>query len=75
MKRGGLFLIGIISAVATIISLNAAFGRPGYFDENYHARYSWHHRCYGRDDYDNHYRNDRKNPDQQKQQDSATGKY
>lgn len=76
MRRGGFFIIAVASAVITIISLNAAFGRPGYFNERY-GRYGWHHRCYGDDYYRNRDKHDkRKNPAQQDmQRDSATRNY
>ncbi|MBV9961843.1 MAG: hypothetical protein JO072_06305 [Parafilimonas sp.] len=35
MKKGGVFFIGLASAIATIISLNVAFGRSGYYYERY----------------------------------------
>jgi len=43
MKRRGLFFIGLISAIITIVSLNLAFGRsghyrhPGYYERGYHC--------------------------------------
>ena len=71
MKRGGLFLIAIITAAATIISLNAVFGRN--FNENYRGRYGWHHHCYNYND--DHNRNNKQDTERKQQQDSATGKY
>lgn len=63
MKRGGLFFIGLLSAIITIISLNIAFGRSGY----YYDRYSYynhynHHRCYDgydRDHYERQHQHER----------------
>ena len=49
MKRGSLFFIGLVSAIATIISLNVAFGRPGYYYERY-PYYNHFHHCDGRYD-------------------------
>jgi hypothetical protein len=58
MKRGGLFFIGLISAIATIISLNVAFGRSGYYNERY-PYYSRFHHCDGRyDRYDERSKHD-----------------
>ena len=52
MKRGGLFFIGLISAIATIISLNVAFGRQGF----YYKRYSYYNRFHNCDEpYDRNY--------------------
>ena len=48
MKRGGLFFIGLISAIATIISLNIAFGRPGYY--SHYPYYNRFHHCDERHD-------------------------
>ena len=54
MKRGGLFFIGLVSAIATIISLNIAFGRSGY----YYDRYPYYHRFHPCDErYDRNYDN------------------
>ncbi|MEP6597200.1 MAG: hypothetical protein ABJA71_14705 [Ginsengibacter sp.] len=37
MKRGSLLLIGVASAIITIISLNFAFGRSwNYYDNRWH---------------------------------------
>ncbi|MFT4156014.1 hypothetical protein [Parafilimonas sp.] len=58
MRRGGLFFIGLISAVITIISLNMAFGRPGYYHNRF-ERYERFHRCEGH--YYDHRYNDDKN--------------
>lgn len=60
MKRGGLFFIGLISAIATIISLNVAFGRSGYHYDRY-SYYNRFHRCDGRHDrnYDERSKHDR----------------
>ena len=44
MKRGGLFFIGLISAIATIVSLNVAFGRSGYYYDRY-PYYNHYHHC------------------------------
>jgi hypothetical protein len=51
MKRGGLFFIGLLSAIATIVSLNIAFGRSGYYYERY-PYYNRYHHCN-----DRYYRN------------------
>lgn len=71
MRRGNLFFIGLLSAIITIVSLNYALGRPGYF----HDRYPFYHRhrCYDRydDRYDDRYRNDQ----HQQQKDSTNSNY
>lgn len=69
MKRGGLFLIGLLSAIITIISLNFAFGRPWSYYNHYAFRrhyYNYDNRCYDGNHYKNH---------SQQKQDSSTGNY
>lgn len=44
MKRGSLFFITLISAIATFAGLNYALGRPGYYYDRYHFYY--HHHCF-----------------------------
>ena len=44
MKRGGLFFIGLLSAIVTIVSLNIAFGRSGFYNER-DAYFSRYHHC------------------------------
>ena len=60
MKRGSLFFIALISAIATIISLNMAFGRTGYYNERY-SYYSRYHHCDKRHNYDNDKKSKREN--------------
>ena len=67
MKRGGLFFIGLVSAIATIISLNVAFGRSGYHYDRYPCYNRFHH-CNGRYERDN----ERPKPDHDKRSDSTT---
>jgi hypothetical protein len=64
MKRGGLFFIELISAIATIISLNIAFGRSGFYNDRY-PYYNRFHRCDDRYDrrYDEQKRNSEMNKD------------
>jgi hypothetical protein len=52
MKRGAFFFIALISAIATIISLNIVFGRTGYYSERY-SYYSLYHHCNERYNRDN----------------------
>ena len=52
MKRGNLFFIALISAIATFSGLSYALGRPGYYNERY-LYYNNHHHCADR--YDNRY--------------------
>jgi hypothetical protein len=72
MKRGGLFFIGLISAIATIISLNIAFGRSAFYDHyKYYDRY---HHCYHK--YDDRFRDDKNsNDDRRKGIDSTKSNY
>jgi hypothetical protein len=70
MKRGGLFFIGLISAIATIISLNVAFGRSGYYYEKY-PYYNRFHHCDGRYDRDD----ERSKHDHDLRRDSTTSNY
>jgi hypothetical protein len=71
MKRGGLFFIGLLSAIATIVSLNIAFGRSGYYYERY-PYYNRYHHCDERYD-----RNDdeRLKQDHDRQSDSIKTNY
>lgn len=69
MKRGGLFLIGLLSAVITVISLNAAFGRS----YNYYNHYNSYHHCHNF--YDNRYHNKNHTQQKQMQPDSSTVNY
>ncbi len=70
MRRGGLFFIGFISAVITIISLNMAFGRPDYYHNRF-ARYESFHHC--DDHYYDHRNNDDKNPKNENRQNRDSG--
>ena len=72
-RRGSLFFIGLISAIATIISLNVAFGRSGFYNDRYpyHNHY-YHHRCYDRNDRD---RYERDHENQHQQSDSTHSNY
>ena len=69
MKRGGLFFIGLLSAIATIISLNIAFGRSAYYYDRY-PYYNRFHHCYDRHD---HYNNERSKNNERN--DSANSNY
>jgi hypothetical protein len=71
MRRGSLFFIGLISAIATIISLNIAFGRSGYYNERY-PYYSHYHHCHERY---NHYNDQKTKPDHQLKTDSTNSNY
>jgi hypothetical protein len=71
MKRGGLFFIGLISAIATIISLNIAFGRSGFYYDRY-PYYGRYHHCNER--YDRNY-DERSKQDHRLQRDSSTSNY
>ena len=67
--RRSLFFIGLISAIITVISLNVALGRPGYYAERY-PYYNRYHNC---DD-----RYDKRNDDQRQrdhQQRDSTSNY
>jgi hypothetical protein len=75
MRRGSLLLIGITSAVATIITLNVTLGRSWNYYDGYGYGHRWHN-C------DNRYQRDTDKSNQDNQhkqdnagQDSATGKY
>jgi hypothetical protein len=70
-RRGGLFFIGLISAIATIISLNIAFGRSGYYYERY-PYYNRYHHCDER--YDRN-RDERSKQDHDRRSDSTNGNY
>jgi len=73
MKRKSLFAIGLISAIATIIILNFAFGGPW----NYYNRYPYfraYHRCYNYRD-ENNYQQRRQQQKQSLQNDSSTVQY
>ena len=71
MKRGSLFFIGLISAIATFTGLNYALGRPGYYYERYH--YYNHHHCYD-DRYNNRY-NERYDRNHKQGSDSTNSNY
>lgn len=49
-RRRSIFFIGLISAIITLVSLNFAFGRSGYYSERY-PYYSRYHNCDGRYDW------------------------
>ena len=71
MRRGSLLLIGITSAIATVISLNVIFGRSW----NYYDRYYGYHGRYCKE---RHYREGNRNNEHEQRDpgaDSATGKY
>jgi len=70
-RRGGLFFIGLISAITTIISLNIAFGRSGYYyDRNpYYSRY---HHCDEKYDRDH---DERPEQDHNRRNDSTNNNY
>jgi len=69
MKRRGLFFIGLTSAIITIVSLNIAFGRPGYDERrSYHRMHSCDRRQDQRDD-------ERSKRDQQQYNDSTKNNY
>jgi hypothetical protein len=75
MKRGNLLLIGIASAVATIITLNVTLGSSW----NYYGSYGYGHRWHYCDDRyrrntDKSHQSNQPNQDN-RGQDSATGKY
>lgn len=74
MKRGSLFFIGLISAIATIVSLNFAFGRQGFYNDYYpyHHRY-YHHYYYDR--HDDGYRNRDRIDERKPQADSTNSNY
>lgn len=65
MRRGSLFFIGLIAAVITIISLNMAFGRPGYY-QNRFSRYERFHHCDGHH-YNHRNDDDKDRPDENRQ--------
>ena len=67
MRRGSLFFIGLISAIVTIISLNVAFGRSGYYYDRY-PYYNRFHHCDGRYDRSN---NERSKHDRDQHSDST----
>ena len=66
MRRGRLFIIGLISAIVTIVSLNIAFGRPPFYDRYRHCDYR----------YDRHYRDDKNYQNEgRRQTDSLNSNY
>jgi len=69
MKRIGLFFIGLISAIITIVSLNIAFGSPEHY-----GHLSYHEHGYS---CDRKHHNDtgRSTQDHVPYSDSATSKY
>ena len=67
MKRGGLFFIGLVSAIATIISLNIAFGRPGYY-----SRYPYYNRFHHCDERFNRNYDERSKQDHRDKSDSTS---
>ncbi len=71
MKRGSLFFIGLISAIATFTGLNYALGRPGYYYERYH---SYNHRHCFDERYDRRY-DERYDHDYQHHSDSLHSNY
>jgi hypothetical protein len=72
MRRGRLFFIGLLSAIVTIVSLNIALGRPGYYYKG-HSFYNRYHHCYG---YDRHYRDDKNYQNEKRRQaDSSNSNY
>ena len=72
MKRGGLFFIGLISAIATIISLNIAFGRSGFYNDRY-PYYNHYHHCNER--CDRRYDDRSKHGNDEMKRDSSTSNY
>ncbi len=70
-RRGGLFFIGLASAIATIISLNVAFGKPGYYYERY-PYYNRYHHCSDRYDRNN---DKRSKHDRDQHNDSTNSNY
>lgn len=72
MRRGSLFFIGLISAIVTIVSLNFAFGRPGYYYDrsSYYGRY---HHCDNR--YNDEQHNNRNQRDERSKTDSLNNFY
>jgi hypothetical protein len=67
--RGGLFFIGLLSAIITIISLNVAFGRSWNYNH-----YGYGHRYYHCDDRYNKNHNHTQH-DKNAQADSSTHNY
>jgi len=63
MRRSSLFLIGIVSAIATLISLNLVFGRSWNYYDRYGER---RHYCNEHRDQRNHH---------ERGGDSTTGNY
>jgi len=73
MRRGNLFFIGVISAVATIISLNVALGRSGYYNERYPFYNRYHHCNFS---HDNRFRDEKKsNQESKRRLDSTNSNY
>jgi hypothetical protein len=70
MRRGSLLLIGIATAVATIITLNVTLGRSWNYYDGY-GRRCYHHGERYRDGGD---KNNQRNKDNS-HSDSSTGKY
>ncbi|MEP6684522.1 MAG: hypothetical protein ABJA35_14730 [Parafilimonas sp.] len=74
MRRGNLFFIGVISTVVTIISLNVAFGKSGYYNEHYPFYNRYHNNCNSR--YNERYRDGKKYNDEKQQRiDSTNSNY
>jgi hypothetical protein len=70
-RRGGLFFIGLVSAILTIISLNIAFGRQGYYFDRY-PYYNRYHHCDDR--YDRNH-DERSKQDRDRRSDSTNNNY
>lgn len=45
MKRASLFLIGLLSAIITIVSLNYAFGKSWFYN-NHYSFHGYYYDCY-----------------------------
>ena len=69
MRRGSLLLIGVASAVATLVSLNAIFGRTWDYYDTYGYR---RHYCNERSDRDE---NNRQRNEENHLRDSTSNKY
>ena len=66
MRRGGLFFIGLISAIVTIVSLNMTLGRSPFYDRYHHCNYG----------YDRHYRTNKSYQNEKhRQTDSLNSNY
>lgn len=68
--RRSLFFIGLISAIITVISLNVALGRSGYYYDRY-PYYSRYHNC--DDKYNGRY--DERNKGDHQRRDSTNSNY